>query len=87
VSTSPRLAAAIVAASAGIVLSPAVPAMAQPHAFGHPAPITSVTDIPRGNVDGPVRANIFDEIKNFFNRVFDPVCTRVKCCPPKTLHC
>jgi hypothetical protein len=86
VSKSPRLVAATVAATVGIVLTPAAPAMASPfghHDRGPSNPTPSVNDTPRGN--------IFDDIGNFFKKVFVNPCERVKCCSnsnsSRTIHC
>lgn len=96
---SPRLAAAVVVATVGIGFAPAIPAMADPDTHGHMQPhlhglfsppnpgssnsAPSVNETPRGN--------IFDDIGNFFKRVFVNPCERVKCCTPnrdsRTIHC
>jgi hypothetical protein len=62
-STSPRLAAAIVAATVGIVFVPAAPAIANPHPNGpsHSAP--GVNDTPRGR-------NFLHDIGDFFDNIF-----------------
>ena len=93
-SKSPRLVAATVAATVGIVLAPAAPAMASPfwhHDRGPSNPTPSVNDTPRGNALDTPRGNIFDDIGNFFKKVFVNPCERVKCCnnsnSSRTIHC
>jgi hypothetical protein len=88
VNRSPRVAAAVAAATVGIVFAPAVPALAHPHAPGKPASPgmsngSSTNPNSRPNVGPPrngpktPRGGIFDDIKdrfvNFFtNRVHPP---------------
>lgn len=88
---SPRIAAAVVAATVGIGLAPAIPAMANPDAHGHTQPQKPGSSNPTPGVNETPRGNIFDDIKNFFQRNFVSPCERVKCCnnspDSRTIHC
>jgi hypothetical protein len=99
VNKSPRIAAAVVAATVGIGLAPAIPAMANPNPYGHTQPQKPGASSPQKpgssnptpGVNETPRGNIFDDIKNFFQRNFVSPCERVKCCnnspDSRTIHC
>jgi hypothetical protein len=95
VNKSPRIAAAVLAATVGIAMAPAIPAMANPDAHGQqpPKPGTSSpqkpgpsspkqpgSSNPGPGVNESPRGNIFDDIKKFFQDNFSNPCDRIKCC-------
>ena len=94
-----RIAAAVVAATVGIGLAPAIPAMAnpdahgptQPHRPGASSPQKPGSSNPAPGVNETPRGSIFDDIKNFFQRHFVSPCERIKCCnnspDSRTIHC
>jgi hypothetical protein len=99
VNKSPRVATAVLAATVGIYCASAIPATADPDVHGHLQPhipgLFSHTQDGSSNPNAAVsetpRANIFDDIGNFFKKIFVNPCERVKCCNnpnhSRTPHC